>query len=70
MRNSNFYEMGLVHPKLSNIASLPVYACGYCDQLDSIDADGCVTVSEGPGLGVTYDWDAAAPYKVETFEIK
>ena len=32
IRNSNFYEMGLVHPKLSNIACPPVYKCGYDDQ--------------------------------------
>ena len=65
MRNSNFYEMGLVHPKLSeNIACPPVYKCGYVDQLDSIDSEGFVTVPEGPGLGVEYDWDAVAKYKV------
>ena len=34
----------------------PVYACGYSDQLDCIDADGTVGVPAGPGLGVTYDW--------------
>ena len=56
MRNSNFYEMGLVHPKLKNIACPPVYACDYSDQLESIDAEGCVTVPDGPGLGVEYDW--------------
>ena len=56
MRNSNFYEMGLVHPKLTNIACPPVYACGYEDELETIDADGCVPVPQGPGLGVTYDW--------------
>ncbi len=56
MRNSNFYEMGLVHPKLSNIACPPVYADGYADQLDSIDRNGCVGLPQGPGLGVVYDW--------------
>ena len=70
MRNSNFYEMGLVHPRLSNIANLPVYACDYSDELDSVDSEGCVTLPEGPGLGVTYDWNAAEPYKVDSFEIK
>ena len=56
MRNSNFYEMGLVHPKLSNIACPPVYADDYADQLDSIDRNGCVGLPQGPGLGVVYDW--------------
>ncbi|MDP6953155.1 MAG: mandelate racemase, partial [Alphaproteobacteria bacterium] len=35
----------------------PVYACGYSDQLDCVGEDGCVPVPDGPGLGVTYDWD-------------
>ena len=35
----------------------PVYQCGYSDQIDCIDADGMVAVPDGPGLGVTLDWD-------------
>ena len=57
MRNSNFYEMGLVHPKLPNIVCPPIYKDGYSDQLDSIDENGCVDVPQGPGLGVEYDWE-------------
>jgi len=56
MRNTNFYEVALVGPDCANMIP-PVYACGYSDQLDCIGADGCVAVPEGPGLGVTYDWD-------------
>ncbi|KNC91812.1 enolase C-terminal domain-like protein [Trabulsiella odontotermitis] len=56
IRNTNFYEMAEVGPKLSNILP-PCYACGYKDELDSIDENGCVSVPDGPGLGVTYDWD-------------
>ena len=56
MRNTNFYEIALVHPDCPNSIP-PVYACGYRDELDSIDADGTVAVPEGPGLGVTYDWE-------------
>jgi len=55
MRNSNYYEIALVHPDCAN-AIPPVYACGYGDDLDSIDRDGTVPVPEGPGLGVAYDW--------------
>lgn len=55
MRNSNFYEVALVGPDTPN-AVPPVYACGYSDQLDCVDADGCVPVPAGPGLGVVYDW--------------
>ena len=56
MRNSNFYEVALVGPDCPN-AVPPVYACGYTDQLDCVDGDGCVPVPDGPGLGVVYDWD-------------
>jgi L-alanine-DL-glutamate epimerase-like enolase superfamily enzyme len=56
IRNTNYYELALVGPDMPN--ALPdVYACGYSDQLDAVDASGCVPVPEGPGLGVTYDWD-------------
>ena len=34
----------------------PVYE-GYSDQPDAVGADGCVPVPDGPGLGVSYDWD-------------
>lgn len=57
-RNSNFYEVNLVHPAAPNAWSLPIYADGYSDQLDCVDADGCVAVPDGPGFGMTYDWDA------------
>jgi L-alanine-DL-glutamate epimerase-like enolase superfamily enzyme len=56
MRNSNFYELGLVHPKAPSTRA-PVYADGYRDDLDAVDSRGCVAVPEGPGLGVAYDWD-------------
>ena len=70
MRNSNFYEMGLVNPKISdNIACPPVYKCHYSDQLDSIDSDGFITVPEGPSLGVEYDWDGADKYKISDVTI-
>jgi L-alanine-DL-glutamate epimerase-like enolase superfamily enzyme len=57
LSNSNYYEINLVHPDTANAWSLPVYACDYADELQSIDADGCVAVPQGPGLGVAYDWD-------------
>lgn len=56
MRNSNYYEVALVGPNCPN-AVPPVYSCGYSDQLDTVDAQGCVAVPQGPGLGVAYDWD-------------
>ena len=56
MRNSNYYEVALVGPDCPN-AVPPVYLCGYSDQIDCVDANGCVPVPEGPGLGVEYDWE-------------
>ena len=56
IRNTNYYEMGLVHPKAAG-GKPPIYADDYADGLDAIDANGCVPVPPGPGLGVAYDWD-------------
>jgi L-alanine-DL-glutamate epimerase-like enolase superfamily enzyme len=57
LRNTNFYEIGLVHPKTSSIGwSMDVYACDYRDALDEVDNQGNVDVPTGPGLGVQYDW--------------
>ncbi|MBZ0301453.1 MAG: mandelate racemase [Anaerolineae bacterium] len=57
IRNTNYYELGLLHP-LAGSTSAPIYAEGYNgDNLDSIDANGHVPVPDGPGLGVTYNWD-------------
>ncbi|MDP2949093.1 MAG: enolase C-terminal domain-like protein [Chloroflexota bacterium] len=56
IRNTNYYEMSLVHPK-GGFYGPPVYRSDYQDGLDAISKDGCVPVPEGPGLGVEYDWD-------------
>jgi L-alanine-DL-glutamate epimerase-like enolase superfamily enzyme len=55
IRNTNYYEMGLVHPRLPGRPS-SIYQ-DYWDGLEAIDAEGCVEVPEGPGLGVEIDWD-------------
>lgn len=63
IRNSNFYELGLVHPVLGNTSRPDVlYASDYSDQLEAIDADGCVSVPDGPGLGVAYDLEFIAAH--------
>ncbi len=62
LRNTNFYELALVHPKRANPLP-PVYACDYSDQMEAVGADGCVPVPEGPGLGVAYDWDFIAAHR-------
>lgn len=55
-RNSNYYELALVHPDCQNTQP-PVYRGEYSDMIDTIDDDGTVAVPDGPGLGVDYDWD-------------
>jgi L-alanine-DL-glutamate epimerase-like enolase superfamily enzyme len=55
-RNTNYYELALVHPEVDNPIP-PVYEGGYSDMIDTIDDDGTVPVPDGPGLGVEYDWD-------------
>lgn len=62
IRNTNFYELALVGPKCGNPLP-PVYASDYTDELDGIGKDGCFPVPEGPGLGVTYDWDWIAAHR-------
>jgi L-alanine-DL-glutamate epimerase-like enolase superfamily enzyme len=58
MRNTNYYELGLVHPKVPGPkAQAPIFADDYSDDLDAVDANGCVSVPEGPGLGATINWD-------------
>jgi L-alanine-DL-glutamate epimerase-like enolase superfamily enzyme len=66
LKNSNFYEVNLVHPRAGNPWHLPVYADGYSDELDCIDKDGYVPVPDGPGLGVSYDWQYVEKHSVET----
>ncbi len=56
IRNTNYYEMALVHPDCSNTTP-PVYVGDYVDDLDAIDDDGTVPIPDGPGLGVEYDWE-------------
>jgi L-alanine-DL-glutamate epimerase-like enolase superfamily enzyme len=55
-RNTNYYELALVHPEAANTQP-PVYEGDYSDMIDTVDSDGCVSVPDGPGLGVEYDWD-------------
>ncbi len=58
IRNTNYYELGLVHPKIGRKQDArPVYKDGYSDDLDAVDDRGHVPVPQGPGLGVEIDWD-------------
>ncbi len=69
MRNSNYYEMALVHPNVPRFGP-PIFKSDYQDGLDAIDKDGCVTVPEGPGLGVEYDWDFIMKHRTGGAEYK
>ena len=66
--NTYFYEMGLIGPGRVNGLQPPIYACGYSDQTEDVDSDGCVAVPDGPGLGVTYDWDRITAWTTDRFE--
>ena len=39
------------------------YRRRYRDAIDAIDKSGCVQPPDGPGLGVTYDWDFIERHK-------
>lgn len=55
IRNTNYYELGLIHPNAPETAP-PVYT-NFSDALDAIDENGHVPVPDGPGLGVEINWD-------------
>lgn len=68
IRNTNFYELGLALPDGTNVHAPTVYADGYSDDFSALDSNSCVTVPNGPGLGVTYDWDRISAGTKEVFE--
>jgi len=63
IRNTNYYEMGLVHPKCPGTPR--PYFRNYRDGLDAIDKDGCVYAPDGPGLGVDLDWDYIRAHRTD-----
>lgn len=56
-RNTNYYEMGLVHPDWEAITIPPVYVGECIDGLHNVDDNGTIAVPEKPGLGVEYDME-------------
>ena len=63
IRNSNWYELGLIHPKVKNNKP-PLYGDPkWIDLLESVDEHGCLDVPTGPGLGVPLDWDWITTHK-------
>ena len=69
IRNTNYYELAEVGPKLKNVIP-PCYADGYKDELDSIDENGMIAIPEGPGLGVVYDWDWLNAHAVQRYVVE
>lgn len=54
-RNTNYYEMDLIHPDWDEVPRPPVYRGNYEDSLYTVDADGTVPIPTGLGLGVDSD---------------
>ncbi len=64
IRNTNYYEMGLLNPKTGPWGA-PIYT-DYQDGFDAVDERGCVYAPKGHGLGVTLDWDYIRKHTVNT----
>ncbi|MBK15844.1 MAG: mandelate racemase [Chloroflexi bacterium] len=62
IRNTNFFELGLVHPNLETTRA-PFYV-DYSDDLDGIDKNGNVWASDGDGIGVELNWDWVNSHKI------
>jgi len=56
IRNTNYYEMGLLHPK-APASHDPNLFLDYEDALGTVDSNGCVPVPQGAGLGVEINWE-------------
>jgi L-alanine-DL-glutamate epimerase-like enolase superfamily enzyme len=65
IRNTNYYEMGLVHPEWHHALQPDVAYVDYADRLDAVDANGTVPVPDDPGLGVEFDRDYIAANETE-----
>ena len=68
LRHTHMYELALVGPGMPNVVP-PVYdEREYSDSLEAVGDDGCVSVPDGPGLGVAYDWDFIVANRVALHE--
>lgn len=57
VRNTNYYEMGLLHPKAPASHDPNLFAADYKDEWDAVDSEGCIPVPQEPGLGVPINWE-------------
>ncbi len=69
IRNTNFYEMALVHPKAPQGTTADIYE-DYKDGLNVIDKNGCVYAPDKPGIGVTLRWDYIKKHTTNSAEYK
>ena len=67
IRDTNFYEMGLVHPKIRTYR--PDIYIDYNDNLDGINKTVKVLAPEGHGIGVDIDWDWGGFHSIDSFNI-
>lgn len=65
VRNTNYYELGLLNPKVKKTKP-PIYPAEFTDELENIDENGHVAVPQGSGLGVEMDWDYIESRRVDT----
>jgi L-alanine-DL-glutamate epimerase-like enolase superfamily enzyme len=68
VKNANYYEVVWVHPIMRD-SEPPIYKNVTITGLDCIDEDGLVSVPEGPGLGIEYDWDFIASHAAGHIEV-
>lgn len=64
IRNTNYYELALVHPKIKGTKP-SIYPPEFTDELENVDENGHVVVPQGPGLGVEMDWDYIKSHQVD-----
>ena len=67
IRNTNYYEMGLLHPNAPASHDPNLYI-DYRDDLEAIDANGHVSIPQGPGLGVDINWEWVERNRVSVVE--
>jgi L-alanine-DL-glutamate epimerase-like enolase superfamily enzyme len=68
VRNTNYYEVGLIHPKAPASGTPHLYGDEYHDTLDAIDNKEHVPVPHGPGLGVAINWDWVEKHRTGVVE--
>lgn len=68
VKNANYYEVVWVHPNVPDF-NPPIYKNMNVTRLDCIDREGMVTVPDGPGLGVEYDWQYISKHSTGKWEM-